>query len=273
MSPHLLLEYNIAPQVYAFTSRRGASLPFLVVQARQTHSTEVLYVDTYPSPDACQERLTPLSAASLVFAGQSFEGLTPLPAFSLDSSGHPVNDTQTLNRENIPIADALVTDLPGIAIGVRTADCIPILLFDSVHKSIAAIHSGWRGTVNRISARTILEMSRLFGARPSDIKAVIGPGIGYESFQVGEELVLNFKEAGFPLDKIWSYRGPRKEGSMEGGHHIDLKECVRLTLVECGIPEDNINISDIDTYIDTSFYSARREGSSCGRNINAIILK
>ena len=255
MSPHLLLEYNIAPQVYAFTSRRGASLPFPVVQARQTHSTEVLYVDTYPLPDACQE------------------GSTPMPAFSLDSSGHPVSDPQTLNRENIPIADALVTDLPGIAIGVRTADCIPILLFDSVHKSIAAIHSGWRGTVNRISARTILEMSRLFGARPSDIKAVIGPGIGYESFQVGEELVLNFKEAGFPLDKIWSYRGPRKEGSMEGGHHIDLKECVRLTLVECGIPEANINISDIDTYIDNSFYSARREGSSCGRNINAIILK
>ena len=255
MSPHLLLEYNIAPQVYAFTSRRGASLPFPVVQARQTHSTEVLYVDTYPPRDACQE------------------GSTPMPAFSLDSSGHPVSDPQTLNRENIPIADALVTDLPGIAIGVRTADCIPILLFDSVHKSIAAIHSGWRGTVNRISARTILEMSRLFGARPSAIKAVIGPGIGYESFQVGEELVLNFKEAGFPLDKIWSYRGPRKEGSMEGGHHIDLKECVRLTLVECGIPEGNINISDIDTYIDKSFYSARREGSSCGRNINAIILK
>ena len=123
-----------------------------------------------------------------------------------------------------------------------------------------------------ISKKTVLEMCRLFGSHPGDIRAVIGPGIGYDSFQVGEEVALTFKESGFPIDRIWSFRGARKEGTMEGGHHLDLKECVRHSLVECGVAEGNICVSDIDTYTEVRFYSARREGISCGRNINAIML-
>ena len=177
-----------------------------------------------------------------------------------------------LTREDLEGVDALVTDLQGVAIGVRTADCIPVLLYDPVHRAIGAAHSGWRGTVNMISKKTVLEMCRLFGSHPEDIRAVIGPGIGYDSFQVGEEVALTFKESGFPIDRVWSFRGARKEGTMEGGHHLDLKECVRHSLIECGVAEGSISVSDIDTYIDERFYSARREGSSCGRNINAIML-
>ena len=168
--------------------------------------------------------------------------------------------------------DALVTDLTDVAIGVRTADCIPVLLYDPVHMAIGAAHSGWRGTVNMIVKKTVLEMCHLFGTRTEDIRAVIGPGIGYDSFQVGDDVALVFKESGFPIDRVWSFRGARKEGSMEGGHHIDLKECVRYSLTECGVPKKNIIVSDIDTYTDLRFYSARREGISCGRNINAIML-
>ena len=177
-----------------------------------------------------------------------------------------------LTREDLEGVDALVTDLQGVAIGVRTADCIPVLLYDPVRRAIGAAHSGWRGTVNMISKKTVLEMCRLFNSRPEDIRAVIGPGIGYDSFQVGEEVALTFKESGFPIDRVWSFRGARKEGTMEGGHHLDLKECVRHSLIECGVAEGNISVSDIDTYIDERFYSARRDGSSCGRNINAIML-
>ena len=177
-----------------------------------------------------------------------------------------------LTREDLEGVDALVTDLQGVAIGVRTADCIPVLLYDPVHRAIGAAHSGWRGTVNMISKKTVLEMCRLFGSHPEDIRAVIGPGIGYDSFQVGEEVALTFKESGFPIDRVWSFRGARKEGTMEGGHHLDLKECVRHSLIECGVAGGNISVSDIDTYIDERFYSARRDGSSCGRNINAIML-
>ena len=85
-------------------------------------------------------------------------------------------------------------------------------------------------------------------------------------------MALTFKESGFPIDRIWSFRGARKEGTMEGGHPLDLKECVRCSLIECGVAEENISVSDIDTYTDVRFYSARREGISCGRNINAIML-
>ena len=181
-------------------------------------------------------------------------------------------DRLGLSREDLEGVDALVTDLPGVAIGVRTADCIPVLLYDPVQRVIGAAHSGWRGTVNMISKKTVLEMCRLFGTRPRNIRAVIGPGIGYDSFQVGEDVALTFKESGFPIDRVWSFRGARKEGTMEGGHHLDLKECVRCSLIECGVAKGNISLSDIDTYTDGRFYSARREGISCGRNINAIIL-
>ena len=181
-------------------------------------------------------------------------------------------DRPGLTREDLEGVDALVTDLQGVAIGVRTADCIPVLLYDPLHRAIGAAHCGWRGTVNMISKKTVLEMCRLFGSRPEDIRAVIGPGIGYDSFQVGEEVALTFKESGFPIDRVWSFRGARKEGTMEGGHHLDLKECVRHSLIECGVAEGNISVSGIDTYIDERFYSARRDGSSCGRNINAIML-
>lgn len=187
---------------------------------------------------------------------------------------HSVNviriDNPEMTREQLDGVDALITDLQDVAIGVRTADCIPVLLYDPVRRAIGAAHSGWRGTVNMIAKKTIVEMVRLFGCSPSNISAVIGPGIGFDSFQVGEEVALVFKESGFPVDRIWAFRGARAENSMEGGHHIDLKECVRISLVDCGVPADNIQVSDIDTYIDDRFYSARREGIQTGRNINAI---
>ena len=177
-----------------------------------------------------------------------------------------------IGRDSLQATDALITGLEGVAIGVRTADCIPVLLYDPVARAVGAVHSGWRGTADHIAAKAVAEMVRNFNSAPQDIRALIGPGIGFESFQVGEELVYIFKAAGFPMDRIWDYRGARKEGSMAGGHHIDLKECVRITLMESGLNSSKIQVSDIDTYTDLRFYSARREGIHCGRNINAVML-
>ena len=183
-----------------------------------------------------------------------------------------VVDRPDISRDELEGVDALVTNLSGVAIGVRTADCIPVLLYDPVHKAVGAAHSGWRGTVNKITTKTVLEMARRYKTRPSDLKAVIGPGIGFDSFQVGEDVALIFKNSGFPVDNIWDFRGLRVDGSMEGGHHIDLKECVRNSLIECGVLSSNIEVSKVDTYTDKRFYSARREGKQTGRNINAIRL-
>lgn len=220
-----IIEYNLGEGARVFTACRDAELPCPVVQAHQTHSTVVAYVD--------------------------HAGITP---------------------EELEGVDALITDKPGIAIGARTADCIPVLMYDPVRNAIAAVHSGWRGTVNRIAENAVMKMSQRFRTSPSDICALIGPGISFDSFQVGEEVVTAFKNAGFPMDRIWAFRGPVTKDSMAGGHHIDLQECIRLTLIQCGVEECNIQLCHDDTYTDMRFFSARREGISCGRNINAIML-
>lgn len=191
-------------------------------------------------------------------------------------------DTKPEELENI---DALITQQKGIAIGVRTADCVPILLYDPVCKAIAAIHAGWRGTVAKIAKVTIEKMAELYGSKASDMTAVIGPSISMESFQVGEELADAFRDAGFPMDKILKDMGTivektnlpagtkvnAIESPMRGGLHIDLWEANKYVLEDCGIQRENIQISGICTYLRNDlFYSARRETIACPRIISAI---
>ena len=116
-----------------------------------------------------------------------------------------------LTREDLEGFDALITDTPGVAVGARTADCIPVLMYDPVHRAVAAVHSGWKGTVLKIAAKTLAAMSGEFGTRPADILAVIGPGIGPDSFQVGPEVARAFlsPEHTPPTDRLSRTRGQR----------------------------------------------------------------
>lgn len=113
-------------------------------------------------------------------------------------------------------------------------------------------------------------MERDFGCHPADLRVIIGPAIGPDSFQVGTEVVEKFEEAGFPMSQVWSDRGPGDGSPMSGGHHINLFKANKWILEESGVRD--IQVFDIDTFTDTSFFSARREGTACGRNINAIKL-
>ena len=182
-------------------------------------------------------------------------------------------DRPGITREVLEGYDALVTNIPGVAIGIRTADCIPVLLYDPVHRAVAAVHAGWRGTLARILRKVIFRMSQEYGTDAKDIKAVIGPGICGECFQVGEEVAVSFKDAGFPMDAIYSWNGASVEGDMRTGHHIDLPEANRRILIEEGVRLENIQVSGICTYETESLYSARREGRECGRNISAIMMR
>lgn len=183
-----------------------------------------------------------------------------------------VIDRPGMTREELEGYDALVTDLKECAVGVRTADCIPVLLYDPVHRAVAAVHAGWRGTLTRISQKTISRMTDVYGTLPADLKAVIGPGICRRCFQVGEEVVDAFRKDGFTMDGICSWNGEKVEGILSTGHHLDLMEINRRTLVRCGVLQRNIQVSGICTYEDTGLFSARRDGTKCGRNINAIVL-
>lgn len=185
-----------------------------------------------------------------------------------------VIDHPGYTREDLEGIDAMVTNLPGVAIGARTADCTPVFLYDPVRKAVGAVHCGWRGTVLKVSQRAIEKMAEAYGSKAEDMKAVIGPGIGPSSFQVGGEVVEEFGKAGFDMDAILTDEGPVVEGTMDGGFHIDLWEANRLTLIEAGLKAENIQVSGICTYENNDmFYSARKEGIACGRIINAIMIK
>ena len=179
-----------------------------------------------------------------------------------------------MTREDLEGVDGLITDLYGLAIGVRTADCVPVLLYENEANVVAAVHSGWRGTVARISQKCIRIMAEEFGADSGKMRAVIGPSIGPESFQVGEEVVEEFRKAGLPMDLIASYQGERTGSGMDGGWHIDLWKANRWLLEETGIRSENIEVCGVCTYERNDlFFSARHEGRKCGRIINVIKME
>ena len=160
--------------------------------------------------------------------------------------------------------DALMTDRTGVCIGVSTADCIPILLYDKVHHASCAIHAGWRGTVKRIVEKAVAKMTTVYGTRPADLLAQIGPGIHLESFEVGDEVYEAFANEGFVAECV--KMGPK--------WHIDLPTCNRQQLLAAGVPMGQISVSPVDTYqqYDT-YFSARRLGINSGRIFTGILLR
>lgn len=212
---------------------------------------------------------------------------------------HQVHGTEVLQiRQTVPWegmaddlegVDALMTDVTGICIGVSTADCIPVLLYDEAHHAAAAVHAGWRGTVKRIVQKTVESMHHHFGTRPEDLKAVIGPGISLEAFEVGDEVYEQFQEALFPMDKIARLQKARVSDSKSqtsGIHqhplsitqhpdmkwHIDLPLCNRLQLEAAGVCQ--IEMSGICTYQQSEdYFSARKLGVNSGRILTGIVLR
>ena len=172
--------------------------------------------------------------------------------------------------------DALITNVTGVCIGVSTADCIPVLLYDEAHHAAAAIHAGWRGTVKRIAAKAVESMRDSFGTHPEELKAVIGPGISLDAFEVGDEVYDQFQAEGFPMVKI-ARRYPAKLpplGGIEGGFkwHIDLPLCNLIQLEEAGVSQ--IELSSICTWQQSDdYFSARKLGVNSGRILTGVVLR
>lgn len=167
--------------------------------------------------------------------------------------------------------DALITCRPGLRIGVKTADCVPILLFDPVSRAIAAVHSGWKGTLAGIAAHTIRHMAEACGADPGRMLALIGPCIHQEAFEVGDEVRLAFSEAGY--DAFCALM-PRFGTSDHVKWHIDLPGACRWQLQQAGV--GSISVRDECTYtLHRTFYSARRLGPAFAaqRIYTSIMLK
>ena len=161
--------------------------------------------------------------------------------------------------------DALITNVPGVCIGVSTADCIPIIIYDPEHHAAGVVHSGWRGTVANIAEAAVASMIRSYHSKPELLLTVIGPGISCRNFEVGDEVYNSFASANYPMDAI---------AVREEKWHIDLPKCCQLQLEAVGIPSANICMTDICTYDQTDdFFSARRLGIDSGRILTGVVLR
>ncbi len=160
--------------------------------------------------------------------------------------------------------DALITDIPNLCISVLTADCVPVLLFDPVEKVIGAIHAGWRGTVAEISHRTVESMHNHFGCKPSNIIAGIGPAIGPECYEVGQEVVAE-------AVKVASVYNNIIEAS--GKVYLNLPYANQMQLMLSGCSKNNIEMANVCTYCNSDlFFSARYSKDDFGRFATGIMI-
>jgi polyphenol oxidase len=147
--------------------------------------------------------------------------------------------------------DALITNHPGLAISIRTADCYPILLADTRNLAVAAIHAGWRGTASQIIIRALEKMRDEFGTESSDVVAAIGPGIGVCCYEVGEDVSKQF---GFDIRT-----------------HLDLASENWKQLESAGVSTQNIEALGVCTFCNAErFFSYRREKEKAGRMTSYI---
>ncbi|HEX4137283.1 MAG TPA: peptidoglycan editing factor PgeF [Bryobacteraceae bacterium] len=159
-----------------------------------------------------------------------------------------------------PEGDALISNQPGVLVGMKTADCVPILLVDTANRAVAAIHAGWRGTAENIAACTVQEMARRWNTRPENLRAAIGPSIGACCYEVGPEVLSRFD------------RWISTTASTTGDRHLDLPAINEMQLRAERV--DDIWKSGECTFCSAErFFSFRREREHAGRMLSFIGLQ
>ena len=168
-----------------------------------------------------------------------------------------------LLREREDVCDALVTNEPGVALVCFAADCTPVLLYDPVARAVGAAHSGWRGTAQGIAARTVEEMQRLYGCKPENIRAAIGPSIGQCCFETDSDVPEAMRTAlGAEADACIQRRSEK--------FHVDNKALNRIWLARAGVRTIDIS-PDCTKCQPERFWSHRATGGNRG-SLAAIIM-
>jgi YfiH family protein len=191
---------------------------------------------------------------------------TTLAVRSVDEIASFVGPDDRALRE----ADGLMTNVPGILLGIQTADCVPVLLVDPIHRAVGAFHAGWRGTVARIVEHGVAAMHREFGSRPRDLLAAIGPSIGACCYTVGDEVYQEFS-------RNFRYAGMlfRRAQLSPGVRTVDLWEANRRQLLDAGLLSDSISVVGECTGCTglpspRKYFSHRMEQGFTGRMMSAI---
>lgn len=165
-------------------------------------------------------------------------------------------------NNTIEDCDALITNQKDVVLTILTADCVPILLFDPIHNIIAAVHAGWKGSKLMIVKKTIDKMSQVFGSKPKDIIAGIGPSIGICCYEVDKDVAQHFRH--IPHAYI-----PKQKKYMLNLPYINQQQ-----LIQSGVKEEHIEMSNICTSCKVDrFFSYRQENGCSGRFMSLIALK
>ncbi|OFX27633.1 MAG: hypothetical protein A2041_10270 [Bacteroidetes bacterium GWA2_31_9b] len=185
--------------------------------------------------------------------------------FPKQTNGIHIGIVKSVN-DIFPDTDSLITNIPGICIGIRTADCVPVLLYDPVQKVIAAVHSGWKGTVEKISKSTIKRMTEEFGTDPKNLIAGIGPSISPDVYEIGTDVIELVKNS-FGENHVLKYIETSNKAL------FNLWEANKQVLIESGVPLNQIEIAEMCTYSQPElFYSARRDKGKTGRLATGIMM-
>jgi polyphenol oxidase len=168
-------------------------------------------------------------------------------------------------RAALPATDAMVTNLPGVALAAIVADCAPVVLFDPRQRAVGVAHCGRRGTVLGILPATVREMGAAFGSRPEDLAAGIGPAIGPDSYEIGEAEAAQVREALPAADRLLRPTRP-------GHWTFDMVAALRRQLRDAGVDDRNVHAMGIDTRTSTDDFFSDRAARPCGRFMAVAML-
>ena len=190
-----------------------------------------------------------------------------------DADGVFEGRLETAEGKAVLEGDGLVTNLPGVMLGVGTADCVPVLVVDVEKRAVGAFHAGWRGTVAGIVGEGIETMRREYGSRPEDLRAAVGPSIGACCYAVGEEVRSQFEERFGYADELFR---DVAEGGAASQLYVDLWEANRRQLVDAGVEGSRIAVVGECTACareatgERRYFSHRAEQGIAGRMLNVV---
>lgn len=158
--------------------------------------------------------------------------------------------------------DAMITNVPDVFLGIGTADCCPVLLWDPIKKAVGAVHAGWRGAANQILTKTIVEMQRQFDSTPADMWIYLGTCIGWTRYEIGEEVADQFPDV---------FLRPAEQ---EDKYFLDLKGCLFAQALAAGISTAHVTASLHCSFDEEDlFFSYRRDGIQSGRMLSIIGMR
>lgn len=166
--------------------------------------------------------------------------------------------------------DGLITNEPNVVLATFYADCVPLYFVDPVHMAIGLSHSGWRGTVNRMGKQTLIAMNREFGTEAHDVIAAIGPSICQDCYEISQDVAEHFVDEFATTDDPHASDILRYKG--DGKYQLDLWECNRRVLVEAGVQEANIAITNICTCCNPTLLFSHRASHGKRGNLGAFMF-